>query len=44
MLCAKTVVESRDNKVDFYKKIGYEICGETVEGVTFRIIRMEKEL
>ena len=41
---AKTVVESRDNKVEFYRQMGYEICGEAVEGDTFRCIRMEKEL
>ena len=44
MFYTKTVVESRDNKVDFYTKMGYEICGEAVEGDTFRVIRMEKEL
>ena len=42
--CSKTVVESRDNKVEFYQQMGYEICGEAVEGDTFRCIRMEKEL
>ena len=40
----KTVVESRDNKVDFYEQMFYEVCGEAVDGVTFRCIRMEKEL
>ena len=40
----KTVVESRDNKTEFYKKLGYEICGEAVEGETFRCIRMEKKV
>ncbi len=40
----KTVVESRDNKLDFYKQLGYESCGEAVEGETFRCIRMEKML
>ena len=44
MFYAKTVVEDRNNKVDFYTKMGYEICGEAVEGDTFRVIRMEKEL
>ena len=41
---AKAVLESRDNKVDFYKQMGYEIYGDAVDGVTFRCIRMEKEL
>ena len=41
---SKTVVESRDNKVDFYKWLGYEICGEAVDGDTFCCIRMEKVL
>ena len=41
---AKTVLESRDNKVEFYQKMGYELRGEAVEGDTFRVIRMEKEL
>ena len=38
----KAVVESRDNKMDFYKQLGYEIRGEAKEGETFRCIRMEK--
>ena len=38
------VVESRDNKVAFYEQMSYEVCGEAVEGDTFRCIRMEKEL
>ncbi len=42
--CLRTVLESRDNKVEFYKQIGYEVCGEAVEGDTFRCIRMEKQL
>ena len=41
---SKAVVESRDNKVDFYKWLGYEVCGEAVDGDTFRCIRMEKVL
>ena len=41
---AKTVVESRDNKIDFYLQMGYEIRGEAVDGETFRCVRMEKEL
>ena len=38
------VLESRDNKVDFYLQLGYKICGEMTEGDTFRCIRMEKQL
>ena len=41
---AKTVVESRDNKVAFYEQLGYEICGEAADGDTFRCVRMEKDL
>ena len=41
---AKAVVESRDNKVEFYEKLLYEVTGEPVEGETFRCIRMEKDL
>ena len=40
----KTVVESRDNKIEFYEKLLYKITGEPVDGDTFRCIRMEKEL
>ena len=40
----KSVVESRDNKVGFYENLLYEVAGEPVEGETFRVIRMEKEL
>ena len=40
----KTVVESRDNKVECYEKLMYEVVGEPVDGETFRCIRMEKEL
>ena len=39
-----TVVESRDNKTEFYRQMGYKICGEEVDGETFRCIRMEKQL
>ena len=39
-----SVVESRDNKVDFYLRMGYRIAGEMKEGETFRCIRMEKPL
>lgn len=38
------VLESRENKTDFYLKMGYEICGEVVEGDTFRCVRMQKSL
>ena len=41
---SKTVVESRDNKIAFYEQMLYEVCGETVDGDTFRCIRMEKQL
>ena len=40
----KAVLESRDNKVPFYVKLGYTVCGEAQEGDTFCCIRMEKEL
>ena len=40
----KTVLESRDNKVEFYELMGYEVCGEPEDGDTFRCIRMEKDL
>ena len=41
----KAVLESRDNKITFYQKIGYKECGESfIEGETFRCIRMEKVL
>ncbi len=38
------VLESRDNKVDFYLRLGYSVLGEAEDGVTFRCIRMEKAL
>ena len=41
---SKAVVESRDNKVAFYEQMLYEVCGEAVEGDTFRCIRREKDL
>ena len=41
---SKAVVESRDNKVEFYEQMLYEVCGEVVDGDTFRCIRMEKDL
>ena len=40
----KTVVESRENKVGFYEQMLYEVCGEAADGVTFRCVRMEKDL
>ena len=40
----KTVLESRDNKTEFYLRMGYTICGEAEDGETFRCIRMEKTL
>ena len=40
----KAVVESRDNKVEFYEKLLYDIAGEPVNGDTFRCVRMEKQL
>ncbi len=42
--CRKTVLESRDNKIEFYRRMGYAVCGEPVDGGTFRCVRMEKEL
>ncbi len=41
---SKTIVDSRDNKTEFYEQLGYEICGEATEGDTFRCIRMKKDL
>ena len=40
----KAVLESRDNKTDFYLQMGYEVRGDAVDGETFRCIRMEKRL
>ncbi len=42
--CRKAVLESRENKVDFYLRMGYVVCGEAVDGDTFRCVRMEKAL
>ena len=42
--CFVAVVESRENKVGFYKELDYEIRGEVEDGETFRTVRMEKEL
>ena len=40
-----SVVESRDNKLAFYDKLGYIPTGdEVIDGETFRCIRMEKSL
>ena len=44
MCFAMTIVESRDNKIGFYETLGYEATGETIEGETFRCIRMKKEI
>ena len=41
---SKAVVESRENKVAFYEQMLYEVCGASVDGDTFRCIRMEKDL
>ncbi len=39
------VVESRDNAVGFYEKLGYAVTDETIiHGDTFDVIRMEKTL
>lgn len=41
----KAVLESRDNKIPFYRFSGYQECGEPAkEGDTFRCVRMEKML
>ena len=41
----KAVLDSRDNKVEFYKRLGYAESGEPyVEGDTFRCVRMQKKL
>ena len=29
---------------ELYEQMGYEVCGEAVDGDTFRCIRMEKDL
>ena len=41
---SKTVVEARENKVEFYEQMLYEVCSEAADGDTFRCIRMEKDL
>lgn len=40
----RAVVESRDNKVDFYRQMGYVVSGEAKDGDTFRCIRMDRVL
>ena len=40
----RAVLESRDNKLDFYTQMGYTVTGEAEDGDTFRCIRMEKDL
>lgn len=43
--CFAAVVESRENKMEFYRRLGYVSCGEPpVEGENFRCVRMEKTL
>ena len=40
-----TVLESRDNKVGFYKKLGYvQHSDQVIQSGTFACVRMEKEL
>ena len=42
---SRAVLESRDNKTEFYRKLGYVESGvPPVEGDTFRCIPMEKSL
>ena len=39
------IVESRENKTEFYRRMGYKESGcPVIEGDTFRCIRMEKAL
>ena len=38
------VLESRDNKVEFYRELGYESTGEQIDGDTFHCLRMKKAL
>ena len=40
----RAVVESRDNKIDFYRQMGYVVSGEAKDGDTFRCIRMDRVL
>ena len=41
----KAVLDSRDNKVDFYRRLGYVESGEPyIDGETFRCVRMQKKL
>jgi len=43
--CRTAVLESRDNKTEFYAGMGYQITGDAfIDGDTFRCIRMEKRL
>ena len=44
MNCARAGVESRENKIGFYRQMDYEITDEVVDGDTFRCVRMEKDL
>lgn len=41
---SKAVVESRDNKIEFYEQLNYTIDGNPVQGDTFLCIRMIKDL
>lgn len=41
---SKAVVESRDNKIEFYEQLNYAIDGNPVQGDTFLCIRMIKDL
>ena len=41
----RATIESRDNKIPFYRQIGYKESGDPlIEGETFRCVRMEKVL
>ncbi len=41
----QVILDSRDNKVEFYRKLGYAECGEPyIDGDTFRCIRMKKDI
>ena len=41
----KMLLDSRDNKVEFYRQLGYAESGDPyIDGETFRCIRMQKRL
>lgn len=44
VMIGRAVVESRDNKTEFYLQMGYGITGDTIDGDTFHCIRMEKAI